>query len=141
MKYDYDGSGVERELCASPHALVIYEQEFKSGLIEDVFGRISLAGHEDDVSEDGTLVVADYTVDNWTSYIRALWAMLRAGSDLARIEGRKHEAIPGFEDWSITATNLDLSEVSAIVIQACQKELFRTGATVSDETTGEEGES
>lgn len=135
MRFDYDGSGKERELCASPHALVIYEQQFKSGMIEDVFGKISLSGHENDIDSDGNLVYADYTIDNWTAYTRALWAMLRAGADLARIEHRDYERIPDFEEWSIRATNLDLSEISHVVVTACQKELFRTGAAASEGET------
>ena len=135
MRYDYDGSGVERELNASPHALVIYEQQFKRGMIEDVFGRITLSGRDGDVDEDGNVIVADFTIDHWSAYIRALWAMLRAGADLARIEHRDYERIPDFEEWSIRATNLDLSEISHIVVTTCQKELFRSGAAASEEET------
>ena len=137
--YDYDGSGKERELVASAHTLMVYEQQFKSGLIEDVFGRISLAGHEHDIDRNGNLVVADYTIDNWGAYIKALWAMLKSASDLARAEGRPYDQIPPFPEWSIKATNLDMSEVSAIVVTECQRGLFRAGAAASEDKTSEEG--
>lgn len=128
MKYDYDNTGKERDVVASPHTLIIYEQQFKSGLIEDVFGRISIGGHEHDIDEHGNLVVADYTIDNWTAYLKALWAMLKSGADLARAEGRKFEPVPNFEEWSIRATNLDMSEISRVVVTECQRGLFRAGA-------------
>lgn len=140
MKYDYDGSGKERELVASAHTLMIYEQQFKHGLIEDVFGRISLEGRADDIDDDGNLKVIDYTIDHWAAYVKALWAMLRAGADLARIEHREYEPIPGYEEWSIRATNLDMAEISRVVIETCQRDLFRSGAAASEGQTSREGE-
>jgi hypothetical protein len=135
MRYDYDGSGKERELVASVHTLMIYEQQFKAGLIEDVFGRIELTPNEDDIDENGNLRVADYTRDHWGAYVKALWAMLRAGADLARIERRDYEPIPGYEEWSIRATHLDMAEISRIVVTECQRELFRSGAAASEGET------
>lgn len=138
--YDYDKSGKEREIVASAHTLMVYEQQFKSGLIEDVFGRISLAGHENDIDSNGNIVVADYTVDNWTAYMKALWAMLRAGADLARVEQREYEPVPSFDEWSLSATNLDMAEVSRVVVTECQRGLFRAGAAASEEETSEEAD-
>lgn len=129
---NYDGKG-EHEVIASAHTLMIYEQEFKSGLIEDVFGRISLAGHENDVDSSGNLVVADYTIDNWTAYLKALWAMLKSASDLARAEGREHEEVPPFGRWSLSVTEIDMAEVSRVVVTECQRGLFRAGAASSKE--------
>lgn len=138
MFYDYDGSGKERELCISVHTLVVYEQQFKSGMIEDVIGKVRLSG-DNVVDEDGTVVIADYTIDNWTAYARALWAMLKAGADLARAEGRPYEKIPGFEEWSVLATNLDMAEVSRVVVRGMQEELFRSGAASAKEDAEELG--
>lgn len=135
MKYDYDGSGKERDLVASAHTLTIYEQQFKSGLIEDVFGRVDLTVGENDLDEDGNLKAVDYTRDHWGAYIRALWAMLRAGADLARIEHRDYEPVPGYEEWSIRATNIDMAEIARVVLTTCQKELFRSGAAASEGET------
>jgi hypothetical protein len=116
----------------SAHTLFLYETQFKSGLIEDVFGRITMQKETSDET-----VLADYTIDNWTDYVKALWAMLRAGADLARAEHREYEPIPGFEEWSVRATNLDMSEVSRVVINNIQEKLFRSGAAASDEKTSE----
>lgn len=140
MLYDYDGSGVERDIVASVHTLMIYEQQFKTGMIEDVFGRVSLEGHENDIDEDGNLRVADYTIDHWGAYVRALWAMLKAGSDLARAEGRPYDIVPSFDAWSVTAVNVDLSELSRIVIGECQRGLFRAGAAAAAEGGGQREE-
>lgn len=132
MLFDYDNSGIERELVASAHTLMVYEQNFKRGMIEDVFGRISVEGHDEDVTDDGYLRVLDFTIDHWGAYVRALWAMLKSGADLARAEGRQYVPIQNFEDWSIKATNLNMSDVSRVVIQECQRGFFRTGAAASE---------
>lgn len=133
MLFDYDNSGIERELVASAHTLMVYEQNFKRGMIEDVFGRISVEGHDEDVTEDGYLRVLDFTIDHWGAYVKALWAMLKSGADLARAEGRQYIPVPSFEDWSVKATNLNMSDVSHVVVQECQRGFFRTGTTASEE--------
>ena len=128
MKYDYDGSGVERELDATAYTLMVYEQEFKSGLIEDVFGRISIP--ED---TDG-MVVADYTRDNWVAYTRALWAMLRSASDRLASEGKPHDEVPSFKAWAMYATNLNLAKVSYdLVMGEIQRRFFRSGAIANED--------
>lgn len=132
MLFDYDNSGIERELVASAHTLMVYEQNFKRGMIEDVFGRISVEGHDEDVTEDGYLRVLDFTIDHWGAYVKALWAMLKSGADLARAEGRPYTPVPNFEDWSIKVTNLNMSDVSRVVVQECQRGFFRTGAAASE---------
>lgn len=138
MLYDYDGSGTEHEVIASAHTLMVYEQQFKRGMIEDVFSRVRIA--EDDFDDDGTLLVADYTIDHWDKYVKALWAMLRAGSDLARAEGREYETVPSFEEWSVKVTNLDMQELSLVVVSECQRGFFRTGAVATEEGPEEQAE-
>ena len=131
--YDYDGSGVERETVVSVHTLVTYEQQFQKGLIEDVFRKVDLREHADMVDEDGMLVQADYTIDNWMAYVRALWAMLRSASDLARVEGRPYEKVPPFEEWSICVSNINMTELSTFVVVSIQEDLFRSTAATSTE--------
>ena len=129
--YDYDGSGVERELVASVHTLMIYEQQFKVGMIEDVFNKVRIG--RDNFGDDETLLLADFTIDHWGAYTRALWAMLRAGADLARSEGRPYDEIPQFDEWSMGVTNLDMRGLSDVVVNECQKGFFRTGSVATTE--------
>lgn len=134
MLYDYDGSGKERELVMSAYTLMVYEQEFKTGMIEDVFGKVRLS------DEDDSEVVLDFTRDNWFAYIKALWAMLKAGMDLARAERRQYEYVPSFNEWSLKATSFDIQEVSRVVIEACQAGLFRASAAATPGDGKPEGE-
>ena len=132
MKYDYDGSGIERELDASAYTMLVYEQEFKSGLIEDVFGRITIPEESDGV------VVADYTRDNWLAYTQALWAMLRAASDRLAMQGVPHEEVPGFKEWSMTATDLNLSKLSYdLVMGELMRKFFRTPTAAAEDAAEE----
>ena len=134
MLYDYDGSGRERELCISAHTLMVYEQQFKRDMLKDVFGRITIS--EDVVDDDGKVLIADYTQDNWTNYLKALWAMLRSGADLARSEGRAYEEVPPFDEWSMHATNLDMADISRVVVEGVQRDLFRSGTAAAEEGAG-----
>jgi len=138
MLYDYDGSGRKHEIVASAHTLMVYEQQFKRGMIEDVFSKVRI--DEDDFDDDGTILVADYTIDHWDKYVKALWAMLKAGSDLARAEGREYEVVPSFDEWSVKVTNLDIQELSLVVVSECQRGFFRTGTVAAEAESEEQGE-
>ena len=129
---DYRHDGIEHEYEASVYTLMLYEQEFKRDLIKDVFGRIDVNAVASTVDEDGNMAYIDYTIDNWSAYPRALWAMLRTSEDIARSEGRKVEPVPDFREWQRHARNVDLGELASIVIDECNRGLFHTGAAASE---------
>ena len=56
MKHDIDGSG-EREIRCSVYTLTVYEQEFKSSMVKDVYGVV-------DLKADGSEVVTAEFVAN-----------------------------------------------------------------------------
>lgn len=134
LTYDYDGSGIEREFLFSAYTLMVYEQEFKKGLIEDVYGRIAVPN-----KNAGETLIADYTIDNWQAYVRALWAGLKAASDLAAADRRSVEPVPSYSEWCMRVPSLDLAEVSRFVLDGCNRGLFRTRAA-ANENAQEEGE-
>ena len=129
---DYSHDGTEHEYEATTYTLMVYEQEFKSDMIKDVFGRIDLSGAADVLDSDGNLKYVDYTIDNWNAYPRALWAMLKTSEAIARYEGRTPERVEPFDKWCVFARNVDLSELSRIVIDECNRGLFHSGAADSD---------
>lgn len=134
MKYDYDGSGIEREIACSAYTVMIYEQQFKVGLVEDVYGKVRVSN--DRMDENGNIIVANFSTTNWGAYIKALWAMLRTGEELARAEHREYEHIPVFDTWAITATHLDIAEIFTIVNTRIQEDLFRTGTSAAEGDAG-----
>lgn len=135
FKYDYDGSGTERDVMFSAYTLIVYEQEFKKGLIEDVYGRITVPS-----TDEGETLVADYTIDNWQAYVKALWAGLKAASDLADADRVKHEPVPPYREWCMRVPSLDFGDLSRFVLDCCNKGLFRARTVASEEdvTEGEQ---
>ena len=131
-KIDYAHDGVEHEYEATTYTLMVYEQEFKRDLIKDVFGKIDISGSAENFDEDGNARYIDYTVDNWSAYPKALWAMLKTSEAIARSEGRMAEAVPTYGQWSIRARDVNLSELSEAVIDECNRGLFHTGAAASE---------
>ena len=145
-RIDYLNDGNEHEYEASTYTLMVYEQEFKSDLIKDVFGRIDTRAASQNFDEQGNLVAMDYTIDNWNCEIKAFWAMLRTSADIARSEGRLTDPVPRFEQWNlgvakaVSAANedgkgevaIDMGQISQAVFDECQRGLFRAGAADSE---------
>lgn len=143
----------EREFRCTYLTLTIYEQEFHDDkyskvtgdLIADVFGKVrideSMMGLEYD--DDGMLsaITVDYTMDDWNVEKRALWAMLKTSSEIARLHGeRDFPEVGSFKAWDKTLIECepDLREVSRAVTAELQRGLFRSGAADSEETSEEE---
>ncbi len=132
-KVDYEHNGVEREYEATTYTLVVYEQEFKRDLIKDVYGRIDTRRGASVFDEDGNIVVADYTYDNWTDELRAFWAMLKTSEAICKRENRPCLPVPSFKQWCLETRSIDMGEVSELVYNECQRGLFRSGAADSEE--------
>ena len=143
---DYMHDGSEHEYEATFYTLMVYEQEFKSDLIKDVFGRIDVRSAASNFDEDGNVVAMDYTIDNWNAELRAFWAMLKTSADIARREGRMSESVPSFKSWNLDVSvrtsaarrgnpeaGVDMGQISQAVFDECQRGLFRAGAAASEE--------
>ena len=129
---DYQHDGTQHEYEATTYTLMFYEQEFKGDLIKDVYGHISMDGAAEDFDEDGNRIGFNYTVDNWTAYPRAFWAMLKTSEAIARAEGRRIIPEPPYKEWALKR-GIDLSELSQVVFDECQRGLFRAGAADSED--------
>lgn len=130
---DYENDGTEHEYEATTYTLVVYEQEFKSDLIKDVFGRIDVRNAAMNFDDDGNMIAMDYTIDNWNAELRAFWAMLKTSSEIARAEGRMVKPVPPFVQWCLKTRSIDMGQVSKAVFDECQRGLFRSGAAASEE--------
>lgn len=102
----------ELEAIASAKTLMVYEQEFGSDLIQDLFGRAVIRKPEE--GED-VLMVFDYTATNWTAALKALWACLRTASD----------SVPPFKEWIADLPDVNLMEVTGALYPEVQRRLFR----------------
>jgi len=132
-KIDYNHSGVESDYEATTYTLMVYEQEFKSDLIKDVFGRIDLSRASNNIDADGNIIAMDYTIDNWNSYPRAFWAMLKTSEAISRSEGKSVKPVPSFIQWCLNdGRGINMSELSQTVIDECNRGLFLSGAADSE---------
>lgn len=152
---------------ATAYTTLIYEQEFKSPLISDYYGKVDLAPSDGDdmrwvpaefvaarlaaaaEAEEKPLpkatdkaiarlvarafpaqvpTVADYTRTRWDALLRVLWAMLRTGEELDRLDGKLPDRIPPFKEWLIGLGPVDMNALDSAVFEETQRGLFRAGA-------------
>lgn len=129
---NFDGTGA-KTITATAYTLVIYEQEFKRDMIKDVFGRIDLRRAAMNYDRNGNVIVQDFTMDDWNAELRALWALLKTESELARMRGESVTPIPSFTNWVMSIGRVDMQAVSAAVVEECQRGFFRTDAAPTKE--------
>lgn len=101
MRIDY-GRG-EKEVLFSLYSLMIYEQEFHSDPIHDLY-----RGEYEDVF--------------FPSVPKVLWAGLKAADD----------SIPGYERWSRDIRGVNLRDLSNEMIPEINEAFFRNGASDSE---------
>ena len=129
MQFHTEGYG-DIDIEATAHTLVLYEQEFKSDLIKDVFGK-----REQVKDADGsTVVLFDYTVDNWNDELKALWAMAKTANDIANDAGEvaPKDRITSYTKWVKGLGKVNMRDVANAVVSCCMDGFFHTGAAVSE---------
>lgn len=117
MIIDYGQGDVEIEV--SVWALSVYELEFHSDMIQDVFGKTKAEKMQ---GTDEAEIVFDYSSRNWTAVLKALWACLKAHDN----------SLPAYPIWAKTQTNLNMYVVWSEMINALLDAFFRPGAAVSE---------
>lgn len=76
MKFEFDVNGEKKTAEVTFYTAQLYEAEFMSDIIADLFG--SLNANDAEFSfEDGALVGIDFTKVSWTSVTKALWAAVK----------------------------------------------------------------
>lgn len=129
MQFHTEGYG-DIDIEATAHTLVLYEQEFKSDLIKDVFGKREQAKDLD----GSTVVLFDYTVDNWNDELKALWAMAKTANDIANDAGEvaPKDRITSYTKWVKGLGKVNMRDVANAVVSCCMDGFFHTGAAVSE---------
>lgn len=129
MQFHTEGYG-DIDIEATAHTLVLYEQEFKSDLIKDVFGKREQAKD----SDGSTVVLFDYTVDNWNDELKALWAMAKTANDIANDAGEvaPKDRITSYTKWVRGLGKINMRDVANAVVSCCMDGFFHTGAAVSE---------
>lgn len=142
MFIDIDGTG-EVEILATAYTLVIYEQEFHSDPIKDVFGKHQLDGDKagekgvgkDAAAADGSAATLylDFTQENWIEETRLLWAMVKTANVLADDRGdvAPNDRVPGYREWMKRVGKVNMRDIADAVFDEAVDGFFHTGAAVS----------
>lgn len=125
MTIDIEGYG-EVEITATAYTLVVYEQEFKSDLIKDVFGK-----HE---ADEGGKAVLDFTTDNWLAELKALWAMAMTAYELkaSRGDAAPNDRPKPFRQWVQKVGKVNFYRIANAVVNEAMDGFFHTGAAASE---------
>ena len=127
MKIELEGYG-EVEMLATMYTLLVYEQEFGSDPIKDVFGK-----HQ--VEQGGeTVLTIDYTQENWFEETRLLWAMVKTANDLADERGdvAPNDRTPPYRKWVKKVGKVNMRDIANAVIGEAVDGFFHTGAAASE---------
>ena len=111
--------GEEMDVPIGVAALMVYEQQFHSDMVQDLLGRsvIREAADEEDV-----IFSVDYRDTNWTACLKTAWACLKAA------DGNT----PRWETWASEVGDVNLNDLAEQVIPAAFDAFFRTGASHSE---------
>ena len=121
MQLDLGNGPVELEV--SFWTLVVYETQFGSDMIGDLFGKVTATRdelEEPDASEDTFTI--DYTSYDWNAGVRAMWAAVKAADRNA----------PAYEQWCRSMTDVNMWPLMEELKSEVLARLFRTGAAASE---------
>lgn len=153
MKYSFDGEA-DTELLASPYSLLVYEQEFHSDMIADLYGKVDLRRGADGTSWIGAGIVSaaleranggeipddvrelvakafPAAVQTTIDYTATNWgAVLRCAWALAKTaaEAAGTPLLTGFKAWAAALGPVNMDDLSDAVIRETQRGLFRARA-------------
>lgn len=113
MRIDY-GQG-EKEAIIGIHTMMIYEQEFRSDIVQDIFGRQVLREEKDG---DDVVFAVDYRNVQWTAALKVLWAALKTADD----------SVPSFSEWSNGLGPVNLDEIVSAIVPEVRRQFFRPRA-------------
>lgn len=112
----------EKEVVISCWTAVLYEQEFKSDMLQDVLGKSVIRQSDFDAKDGDVIVELDFTRTQWTALLRVLWAGLKTVDD----------SIPSFASWAKTCGEVDMMALTRTLSPAISEQFFRAGAAGSE---------
>lgn len=110
MKLDFGEIG-EIEVAINFYSLYVYEQEFNSSLLGDVFGVIKFS-NDGEVDSGNEL---DLRKTNWVAITKALWACVKSANDKT----------PRYASWAKQVHGLNILQIAADFIPEIKAEFFR----------------
>lgn len=99
-----------KEITPSVYTLVVYEQEFNSDMLKDLF-----SGIPEDENASASEVMSQV---GWLDCLKCLWA----------IERTADENTPSFKKWAKAKSELNLMELFAEMMEEITDAYFHSGA-------------
>ena len=124
---DIDGKSYEAKVTF--YTAQLYELEFRSDMIQDLYG-VQTADPTLDVEEDGDearIVRIDFTKVKWGALAKVLWAALKTAD----------ESVPSFSEWTKSTSGLNLWLVQDQLGSEVADCFFRAGAAEEDDAQAE----
>jgi hypothetical protein len=121
--FEFEIDGVPTKADVTFHTAWLYEAEFGSSIVSDLFGRRSLSA--DEGSEDLSI---DFTKTDWNALNRALWAAVKTAD----------KTVPGYEEWTRRTRGVNLWLVGMVLSAEVADCFFRPSS--AGEESEEEGE-
>lgn len=104
-----------KEITPSVYTLAVYEQEFGSDMLQDLFG--GMPAFDDENSE-----LALISSVGWLTACKVLWALCRTADD----------STPSFNVWSRKYTSVNLMDVFTELMPAISDAFFHTRLDEAD---------
>lgn len=123
-KIDY-GQG-EMEICAGPEMLMIYEQEFDSDAIQDVYKKVVIRKES---SDEEILAALDFRNVNWTVLLKILWASLKSADGHPDVN---RKPTPSYKEWIKELGDINMFDLNGQLMPAFERHLFRSGAAATE---------
>ena len=120
--FEFEANGQKVTAEVSFYTAQLYESEFMSDVIQDLFGSVS----EDDtefVYKDGALVGIDFTKVKWLSVAKALWAAVKTADPTA----------PGYTAWMREMGGVNMWEIRDTLLGEFGNCFFRPEAPEQDD--------
>ena len=133
FKVEIGGKTVEADVTF--YTAYLYEAEFTSNIIQDVYGRqgedspqfVEMEVSKDEDGDESVKVRSiDFSAVNWTSLLKATWAAIKTVNPRTR----------GYADWLKDSSGIDLVEIRGELINAIDDCFFRSRASEEESEKG-----
>lgn len=104
------------------YTALLYEQEFQSDIVADLFGTQGKDSNPFSVSKKGAVVAIDFSKVSWLSVAKATWAALKTVDS----------TIPSYTAWMKETKGVNFWDLRESLLEDASDCFFRTDAAEED---------
>ena len=118
--FEFEVNGEKKQAEVSFYTAQLYEAEFQSDLIKDLFGQQDTTPQFE--LDGDAVVMIDFTKVNWTAAAKALWAACKTADD----------ATPSYSAWMKATKGMNFWLVYELLSAEVADCFFRAEASATD---------